>query len=491
MIERTGRFMEQRNMVCAGDTVLVGLSGGADSVCLCLVLKELSARMGFSLSAVHVEHGIRGGESLRDAAFAEAFCRNQQIPCSVVRVDVPAYADANSLGEEEAARILRYRAFAQEAGRMGSVRVALAHHMEDNAETMLFHMVRGSGLDGLCGMPAVRTDEAGTVFIRPLLGESRPEIEKFLTERGQSYCEDSTNAVLACSRNRIRHLVLPELVRVNKKAVAHMNRTAERLWELRDYVEEETGRAYENVVKCRGCGREAEWFLSAEPLFSLPQVIAQRIIHRAVAEAAGAKRDIGAVHIEAVGELFRLQCGRRVQLPGGIWAHRVYGGVCLRRGEAVPGKKQPGQFVSAGALFACVADSERLLVPFGEDGAQFLLRAFPGDGKRTEISGKMYTKWFDYDKIKDGFSIRNRESGDYFVMDGAGHRKKLERYFIDRKVPPPERDRIPVMAQGAEVLWVIGGRMGRSGMITESTRTIVEIVYQGGEEDGLQQKAQH
>lgn len=491
MVERTGRFMEQRNMVSAGDTVLVGLSGGADSVCLCLVLKELSARMGFSLSAVHVEHGIRGSESLRDAAFAEAFCRQQQIPCAVVSVDVPAFADANSVGEEEAARILRYRAFAEAAGRMGSVRVALAHHMEDNAETMLFHLVRGSGLDGLCGMPAVRTDETGTVFIRPLLGESRSEIENFLTERGQSYCEDSTNAVPACSRNRIRHLVMPELAEVNAKAVAHMNRTAERLGELRDYVEAETGRSYGNVVECRGKGEKAEWFLDAEPLFSLPQVIAQRIIHRAVAEAAGAKRDIGAVHIEAVGALFGLQCGRHIQLPGGIWAHRVYGGVCLRKEDIAPKEKQALQFVSADALLACVADSGRLSVPFGENGAQFLLRAFPFEGKRTEISGKMYTKWFDYDKIKDGFSIRNRESGDYFVMDGAGHRKKLERYFIDRKVPPPERDEIPVMAQGAEVLWVIGGRMGRSGMVTESTRMIVEIVYQGGEEDGLQQKAQH
>lgn len=500
MVERVGRYIEQWNMIHPGDLVLIGVSGGADSVCLCLLLRELSVRGGFSVRVVHVEHGIRGEESRRDAAFVEELCRGLGLSFALHTVDVPAYAAECRIGEEEAARNLRYGAFAREAerqrkeskgcGQTRCVRIALAHHMEDNAETILFRMARGTGPDGLCGMAPVRTDGSGNFFIRPLLAESREAIERFLAERGQTFCQDATNGELTYSRNRIRHRVMPELSGVNVQAVLHINRMALQMRELCSYVDGQTAQIYSETVQCRTEDGAMEWFVSEKRLSALPQVIGNRVICRAVAEAAGKKRDIASVHIESVRQLFSLQCGRSVDLPHGVRACRVYGGVSLRGGRPAP-EHGLQCTVSAAMLEACAKHSAVITTGCSASGARISLRTFSYEGNPSQISTKMYTKWFDYDKIKDGFSIRSRRSGDYFVMDESGRRKKLERYFIDQKVPLSQRAHIPVLARDAEVLWVIGKRMGHSGMVTESTRTVLEITYEGGAEDGLQQEAQN
>ena len=156
-------------MVPEGGRVLIGVSGGADSVCLCLILYELSTKMNFSLEVIHVEHGIRGEESKNDAVFVEQLCKQRGIVCHIRNVDVPRYAKIHHLGEEEAARILRYQVFADAAGQDRNVRIALAHHMEDNAETMLFQLIRGSGLDGLCGMRPTADRNNGEIRISVLL----------------------------------------------------------------------------------------------------------------------------------------------------------------------------------------------------------------------------------------------------------------------------------------------------------------------------------
>lgn len=240
MIVQVEKFMRKWNMVPEGGRVLVGVSGGADSVCLCLILYELSTKMNFSLEVIHVEHGIRGEESKNDAVFVEQLCKQRGIVCHIRNVDVPRYAKIHHLGEEEAARILRYQVFADAAGQDRNVRIALAHHMEDNAETMLFQLIRGSGLDGLCGMRPQRTGTNGEIYIRPFLQCSREQIEQFLEERGQGYCTDSTNANESYSRNRMRKRVLPELIQMNPQAVQHMQTAMEQLQQVRDYLEEET-----------------------------------------------------------------------------------------------------------------------------------------------------------------------------------------------------------------------------------------------------------
>ncbi|MCM1431409.1 MAG: tRNA lysidine(34) synthetase TilS [Muribaculaceae bacterium] len=472
MQKKVRRFMEQWNMAEPGASLLVGLSGGADSVCLCLVLQELAASMGYTVRAVHVEHGIRGEESLRDEAFVRAFCGEQGIALTVRHVCVPEYARAHRLGTEEAARILRYGIFAELAG--AGCRVALAHHMEDNAETMLMALARGSGLDGLCAMPPVRRD-GEICYIRPFLCVSRGEIEAFLEERGQKYCVDSTNGETKYTRNYVRSKILPEFAQVNPRAVAHMNQTASRLMELREYMEQETEAVYGQIVRAQAGGGIR---LSAGELEKLPRALQGRVIYRALGEAAGAGRDLAAVHVEAVLALLKRQSGRQIKLPGNLLAYREYGDVVVS--PAADGRKLSEIIVTPEQIAALAAGGGTLALPAGEEGGTLTLTAFPYGGKSEEISTKMYTKWFDCDMIKDGFSIRGRREGDFFRL-GTGHRKKLSDYFVDEKIPAGQRDLVPLLAAGPEVLWLIGWRMGAGAMVTERTRTVLSATYEKGE----------
>ena len=249
MIRRTKEYILENKMIKNHSTVLVALSGGADSVCLLLVLNEIKRQcaneLDFALEAVHVEHGIRGAESREDARFASDLCERLNIPCHVHSVDVPQYAKSHGLGLEEAARILRYEAFEKEVARIlryeafeeeagrypcetadasdqkqGNSRqavVAVAHHMEDNAETVLFQMLRGSGAKGLAGMHPVSVKN-GVTYIRPLLSATRAQIEEYLMENGQAFVTDATNTDTAYSRNKLRHDVFPLLLQENHSA---------------------------------------------------------------------------------------------------------------------------------------------------------------------------------------------------------------------------------------------------------------------------------
>lgn len=237
-------FIIKEQMIEKEDRILLGVSGGADSVCLLCLLQELSKRMGFSLGVLHIEHGIRGEESLRDADFVRRLCREKGLPFEQRSYDVPKLAKEEGLSEEEAGRKVRYAAFSEKMEKEGYQKTAVAHNLNDNAETMLFHLARGSALAGLSGIPAVR----GRI-IRPLLCLERREIEAYLAAIGQDYCQDRTNQELIYSRNRIRHQILPELEEINPKAVEHMGKTAAFIGEADLYLTREAKKLEEACLK--------------------------------------------------------------------------------------------------------------------------------------------------------------------------------------------------------------------------------------------------
>ncbi|MCC8149938.1 MAG: tRNA lysidine(34) synthetase TilS [Lachnospiraceae bacterium] len=273
MLEKIKSYIEEHHMIKEGGQLIAGVSGGADSVCLLLVLRELSSEIGFSLAAVHVEHGIRGEESRGDAAFTEELCGQLGIPCEVFSVDVPGRCRETGQSLEEAAREQRYDCFFQACRRFGADTIAVAHHANDSAETMLFHLARGTGIRGLGGIAPV-TERSGRsisdsdvgriqrtverqipqsvpdnaqqeIFrvIRPLLCVTGAEIRAWLTSQGQIWRTDSTNEDIAYARNRIRGRVMPELEQVNAQAVLHMQRTGEQLREISAFLDEEAYRA--------------------------------------------------------------------------------------------------------------------------------------------------------------------------------------------------------------------------------------------------------
>lgn len=472
----------QKNLECMknkygkdeAECMIAAVSGGADSVCLLLVLKELSAVMDFTLEAIHVEHGIRGEESMRDAGFVENLCKLISVPCHVVHVDVPSYCKERGLGTEEAARELRYHAFSEFALKKRG-NIVLAHHMEDNAETVLFQMLRGSSLTGMCGISPCRQDEDGIWYLRPLLDVRRSEIEAYLREADQEYCTDSSNLETEYHRNYLRREVLPRLCEINSGAVCHISHTAAALSEVRDFLAIERDKAIERLVEKTDLGVA----MDVPGLIDLHPALQKEVIYQVLSQVSGSKKDIQAVHVECVRELLNAQSGKRVILPYGVVASKSFHKLIM--------EKESGESISLGTVFISEEmlrewkETERTVsISLPKEGEYLEFRVFSFDGNMEKIPKKTYTKWLDYDKIKNGFCIRNRENGDFLISDTEGHRKKLKKYFIDEKIPLEERNTMWLLAQDSEVLWLVGGRISEKLKVLESTEAIIEIQYIGG-----------
>ena len=411
------KIIEQQNMILPGDKVLVGLSGGADSVALLLVLNELEKEIGFSLEAVHVEHGIRGEESKSDEAFAKALCESRSIAFTSVSVDVPSLCNETGLGMEEAARKLRYEVFENLALEKGA-KVALAHHQEDNAETILFQLVRGSSLTGLCGMQSVRKDESGVCYIRPLLGVHRQEIEDYLAEKNQSFCVDSTNVDLLYSRNFLRNQVIPELASINAQAVSHINQTAKHLSEIKAYMDMEAQRYWGLLVN----ESEEGLCIRLDGFMKLPVVMQRELIYRAIVCVAKKKKDITSTHVEEVLSICKGQSGKSLSLPYECKACkefdvlRIYVANLDITDDIEVDKEL---LITPEKLEQCRNDENGLQIYLGAKKESFTFRFIEKGMESLEIPRKTYTKWLDYDKIKRGFCIRTRRSGDYFISDAV------------------------------------------------------------------------
>lgn len=477
MLQKMQKKIEEFHMISPGDTVIAGVSGGADSVCLLLCLDRLQKELDFQLEVIHVEHGIRGEESLKDKEFVENLCKQLHISYEVSHVNVPEYAIKHGLGMEEAARILRYEVFRQIASKKNG-KIALAHHKEDNAETVLFQMVRGSSLPGLCGMQPVRQDREGVCYIRPLLFFHREEIEEFLNSKKIRWCNDSTNTQLDYSRNFLRAQVIPELTKINAQAVEHINQSAENLSQIKEYLDIETERLWEKVAKV---GKEVTIFL--DPFLSLHIVMQRQIVYKAITCVAKQKKDITSAHVDAVMMLSKAQSGKRISLPYGIvvWKEFEELHFAYAKEDCMPNEAIEKVYdVTPEILASLIEVEETITIHLGEERERIECRVFQNNPKDVEIPRKTYTKWFDYDKIKKGFCIRTRRSGDYLISDTLGRHKKLKEYFINEKIPLLERDKIWILANKSEVLWVIGGRISEHIKVTNDTKYIFEITYDGG-----------
>lgn len=485
MLKKIAAFVEQHHMLLRGDHVLAGVSGGADSVCLLLVLLELLKQYRLTLTVVHVEHGIRGEDSRRDAAFVESLCARLGVELKVFHEDAVAFSREHGMTLEEGARELRYQRFSEVSNKVGANRIAVAHNQNDSGETLLFHLARGSGLKGMCGIVPVRGE-----IIRPLLCVSRQEIEVFLRERGQEFCTDATNRDILYSRNKIRHQVLPLLTEINAGAVEHLYQSTRYVSEAMELVEELVQKARAGcVAPARGeaaPGAEAGWeyreqtgqksiggkagFLVGERLWEEPPLIQRTLVMELMAELAGSRKDISTVHVEQTLKLFSRQVGRRLDLPYEMEASRTYDGILLRRKEeGEEGERRPKMQVEPGKT-----------VEILPGGPWMRARILEKTGEFQEIPKKTYTKWFDYDKIKNTLWLRTRESEDYFDMDSRGRRQSLRRYFINEKVSMEIRDTVPVLAEGSHVLWIVGYRISEAYKVTKETGRVLEVQVYGG-----------
>ncbi len=434
VFEQVKLHIKEKKLLCAGDRVIVGVSGGADSVFLLEVLAQLRDEGLIDLYAVHVHHGIRGDEADGDAAFVKELCEKRQLPCHVEYVDVPALAQAERLTLEEAGRKVRYECFRREKEHLTATKVAIAHHRDDSAETMLFNLVRGSGIKGLCGIASVQGD-----VVRPLLGLGKSEIERALREKGVAWRTDSTNKDVEYSRNRIRGELIPYLEQqLNPEAVEHLVATAELLREIDDHMERTAD---------EWLSKEQDGRLNVGRLCEASRALQGYLIRRRLSEQGGLK-DVGREHIEAVRGLMIRPVGKTVCLPGGRVVRRNY---------------EELQFLTEDTL------APEIKMAFEVNWREISREIF------EKIQFDQYTKCFDYDKIKGNLHLRTRKTGDRVSVFADGRTQSVKEYMINARIPAKMRDQIPLLISGDEVLWIVGYRASEALRVTDETRRILLV----------------
>ena len=529
-------YMKRYHMIPENKNIVVGLSGGADSVCLLYVLAALRKKLGLQLCAVHVHHGLRGVEADADEAYVRDICRAWDVPLKAMRIDAAALAKQWGIGCEEAGRRARYEIFEECLQGMGGCRgaIAVAHHRDDCAETLLFHMFRGTGLDGMAGIRPVRKTERESMIIRPLLETGKTEIESFLQEKGISWRIDSTNTGEDYTRNRIRNRVLPYAEKeICSGAGAHLAKEAQLLAETADFVRSCTRQALERCrveaddLKANACGIEvvehvgrrertaehrkndkrAVIYLNIELLQQEDMFLQKQCVRECLLEI-GTGRDLTAAHIEAVRHLVGTDCqsGRKLRIPAcQLEVERQFGLLVFRRLERQQDASPEQQFDRGRQVGLQTPElplpehSSELHVPgMGLVSVRYLQRDELTTGEKKAAAGekntaageessaaagaflknipqKKYTKWLDYDKIIQSVVFRTRRSGDYLTIDDNFSKKSLKKYMIEEKIPANERNSMLVLADGNHIIWVPGGRISTYYRVTEQTKVILEV----------------
>lgn len=456
MLERVRGTIERYALIPEGSGVVVGLSGGADSVALLDVLLRLASGLRFRVYAAHLNHGIREFGAEHDEMFVRNLCESFGVPLIAERIDVPARAGAEGLSLETAARLERYAFLERARVSFGADLIAVAHHMDDNAESILLHLIRGSGLTGLIGM-APRRD----LIIRPLLFVRRYEIENYLFEREIAYCTDETNLITEGSRNHLRLKVIPYIEQnINKRVIEAFCRSAELLYEDEKYLCGEAERALDSARSGGGYNRDA--------LRVLPPAVKSRAIRLAL-KKVGAEVDIEKVHIDSVVRLLESRTGAMLNLPH-AFVRNSYDLIVFEHAD------------DAGVLSSFMGDCF-LSIEHIDDHYTAYKRTPYGDFaisaiKPTEMGAfDRYTAYLDADKLSFPVELRLRREGDRFHPVNAPGGGKLKSYLIDHKVDRLKRDRLALAACGSDIIFIPGFCVAHEVRVTRDTRRVLMIQY--------------
>lgn len=480
-------LVKEYEMVEKGENVIIGTSGGADSVCLLFLMKKLSQEIGFNITAVHVNHMIRGDEADRDEAFVKELCSALKIKCVSVHADVMRLAREKKMGVEETGRLVRYKAFdmvAEKLTRSGpyvSGKVAVAHHRDDNVETILINLLRGTDLKGLTGIQPV-SRRGNLTIIRPLLGSGKKDIEEYLEINGIPYVQDSTNFKDDYIRNKIRNNIVPGMREVNSRAVEHINDVAHMLLKLSAFYDENVKYAMNTVVDMRD---EAP-AVNVDKLRYLDPAIQRGVIYETIGYVAETKRDIGRIHVEDVLSLCDKQTGRRMELPYGVEAVRSYSNIIIRKaisgGEYrradIDGLPIMGLDTQFSISLKSIETEKKTFVLADGNTLSFEIAPVNEGNRARFISKNEYTKAFDCDKIKGTLILGRPQKDDKIKFSGGT--KTLKKFFVDEKVPQELRDDIPILKDMEGILWVMGYRIGEQYKITDSTTRALIVSVSGG-----------
>ena len=453
--------------VSQGDLILVGVSGGPDSVCLLHLLKTVSGCFPFRLHVAHLDHGLRGEEAMADARFVQDLGREWKIPVTAESVSISDLARRRKTSLQVVARETRYAFFERVAEKLQCRWIALGHTADDQAETFLLRLLRGSGSKGLSSIPSLREVQAAhktkLYIIRPLLDVGRKDILDYLKVRAISCRQDSSNLKPFYLRNRLRQEVMPVLrLHYNPKLVGTLCRTAVLLGEEQNFMLAQAAVALSKLQMATG---EPGVVLHRDGFLKLHQALQRVTLREAIARVKGDLVGMTYRRLEdALCLIKKGKPGKYLKMPGGVCIRSVYDRFWIHpeRGAATGLMEEVGLSVPGEVHFPSLG---------------FMVKTRLQENRVSKSDARACAA-FDYEKIHSPFTIRGRRPGDYFFPYGmGGKRKKLQDFFVDHKVPRHERDRIPLLTASEGVLWVMGWRLDGRFMASPDSRKVMVVEF--------------
>lgn len=480
-------------MVNKGDHIVFGLSGGPDSVCLFFAFYLLREELGITMSAVHINHKFRPGAAEDDQSYVENMCEKFGIRCRSEVHDCGAIAEELGITSEEAGRKIRYEAFDTEAAyaeklyglKKEQVKIAIAHNMEDQAETLLFRLMRGTGTDGLAGIERKRTSDGGYTIIRPILGLGRRDIEAFCEELELAPHIDLSNLEPIYTRNKIRLGLIPYIKEnFNENITEALNRLAVIAGEDKEYLRQQAEKSYKEAKSTVAADEIA---LDMEIMREAPNAIRHRMMLRALAEL-GLTQDIGAVHMEALDRIIeRGTTGKTAEFPYGYSAVTRYGNVVFKKPQDADNTEKTGQNeakeneIKAGPYLSVKIVSIKEWREY-EKSRMISAAAENADSAQSAAPSPKNFAAFDYTALCEAkgmssgergaaealISLRHKQPGDFIALTVG--RKKVQDLLVDSKVPRDLRSSVLLAAVGSEILWMIGADSGIQGALPARSR---------------------
>ena len=462
-VQCTYHFIAQHQIIQPKETVLVGVSGGVDSLALLYALHTLRNQLDCQLHIAHLDHGFRN-DSADDAAYVAEQADRLDLPISRDRIDVPQLMRDQKLSAEVAARRARYQFYERVSEQVGATKIALGHHRGDQAETVLMNLLRGAGVSGLKGMLPVRDGK----FIRPLLASSREEIEDYVAQLGLQPRCDATNSQLDYLRNRVRLELIPSLERgYNPNVQNALNQTAELLQAESDYLE---AVAYDAFQACRIASCRSDTVILDRCLFRAYHLaLRRRILRLAAAAVFGELRDLYFNHFESMLTLIDGEApNSALDLPNGGTFRRAYNRVFIQQKSTDSYASFEYEVAVPGHTSLPSLDAEMIATVVERSMDCTAADKFP-DGKFETV--------FDLDRLQLPLKLRQRRDGDRFHPFGMQGRKKLKDLLIDAKIPRQERGRVPVLMSREEIIWVVGYRTSEPFKVRTETKRRLYLSY--------------
>ncbi|WP_308282445.1 tRNA lysidine(34) synthetase TilS [Clostridium estertheticum] len=453
--EKVMSFIKENSMFDEGDKVIVAVSGGPDSTCLLYILNEFKDKLGITLIGAHLNHCLRGEESDKDEEYAKKTCESLNIAFYSNKVDIHKVSRERNLSCEMAGREVRYNFFEELIIKLNANKVALAHNANDQAETILMRIMRGTGIEGMVGIKPVRDK----IYVRPILKLSRREIEKYNSINNINPRIDKSNLENIYARNKVRLELIPYMEEnFNKDIIKTLNRLSNIVKKDNDFLKIVSEKEYE-----KHCEISQQRVIINKSAFSLHEAILSRIIRGALLAVNHNLYNFEEIHVLSIIELQKHDTGKNIMLPKNIIVENCYGDIhihiCAKESEANDN------------LYYLNINEENIIHSLNKVVKIDVIPKL----KSTEFTGTDYIKYFDYDQIKEPIILRYRKDGDKFMPLGMNGNKKIKDLFIDLKIPKSQRNEIPLICFGDDISWVVGYRVSEKFKVSKDTKNILQI----------------